>query len=138
MLTAAVLAVMLGAEVGCSSQPPQISLESPYAVLSPMFMGAGSVFLTIRNSGGRDELVGAAISTPNAIVELHDVRDRRMVRVERITVPSRSRTELILGGQHIMVFNMPKTVQEGSEITLTLRFERSGEKSIPVRFRKQN
>jgi len=27
-----------------------------------------------------------------------------------------------------MIFNMPKTVKEGSEITVTLRFERSGEK----------
>jgi uncharacterized protein YkuJ len=28
-------------------------------------------------------------------------------------------------------------VREGSELTLTLRFERSGEKQVPVRFEKE-
>jgi copper(I)-binding protein len=36
-----------------------------------------------------------------------------------------------------MIFNMPRTVQEGSELTLTLRFERSGEKKVPIRFEKE-
>lgn len=137
MLIAAVLAVIPGAEIGCSSPPPQISLEGQYAVLSPLFIGAGSVFLTIRNAGGRDELVGASIGLPNTVIELHDVRDNRMVRVEKIAVPSRGSAELTPAGRHIMIFNMPKTVKEGSEITVTLRFERSGEKSMPVRFRKE-
>jgi len=52
-------------------------------------------------------------------------------------VPSRGSAELTPAGRHIMIFNMPKTVKEGSEITVTLRFERSGEKSMPVRFRKE-
>jgi hypothetical protein len=137
LLIATVLAVMPGAEIGCSSPPPQISLEDQYAVLSPLFIGAGSVFLTIRNAGGRDELMGASISLPNTVVELHDVRDNRMVRVEKVAVPSRGRAELTPGGRHIMIFNMPKTIQEGSEITVTLRFKRSGEKSMQVRFQKE-
>ncbi len=131
-----VMAVILGAEMGCSSQPPQVSLEDPYANLSPVFIGAGSVFFKIRNAGGRDALVGATVAVPNTVVEFHDVQDSRMVRIGKIAVPSRDTVVLKPGGLHIMIFNMPKSVQEGSEITLTLTFERSGEKKMPVRFEK--
>lgn len=131
------LLVMLVAGAGCTSQPPKITVEGQYANLSPVFIGAGSVFFKIKNTGGRDALVGAAVAIPNAVIELHDVKDGRMVRVDRIVIPSRETTDLRPGSHHIMIFNMPRTVQEGSELTLTLRFERSGEQRVPVRFEKE-
>lgn len=131
------LVVILAAGPGCASQPPQITIEGQYANLSPIFIGAGSVFFKIKNTGGRDALVGAAVAIPNAVIELHDVKDGRMVRVDRIVIPSRETTDLRPGGHHIMIFNLPRTVREGSELTLTLRFERSGEKQAPVRFEKE-
>lgn len=132
-----VLVVILNASAGCTSQPPQITVEGQYANLSPIFIGAGSVFFKIKNTGGRDALVGAAVALPNAVIELHDVKDSRMVRVDRIVVPSRETTDLRPGGHHIMIFNMPRTVKEGSELILTLKFERSGEKKVPVRIEKE-
>jgi periplasmic copper chaperone A len=131
-----VLAVMLGAEMGCSSQPPQITIEGQYAELSPLFIGSGSLYMTIRNTGGRDKLIGVAASLPRTVIELHDVRDNRMVRIEEIPVPGRDTVELKPGSLHIMIFNMPKTIQKGSELALTLRFERSGERTVPFRFQK--
>lgn len=133
----AVVAVMLCIVTGCSSQPPQVSLEDQYASLSPVFIGAASVFFKIRNDGGRDSLVRATVDAPNTVIELHDMQDNRMVRVEKIVVPSRSVVDLRPGGQHIMIFNLPRTVQEGSELLLTLTFERSGVKQVPVRFMKE-
>lgn len=131
-----VAAVLFCVVTGCSPQQPQVSLEDQYAVLSPVFIGAASLFFTIRNNGGRDALVRATIAVPNTVIELHDVKDNRMVRVEKIGVPSRSTVELKPGGHHIMIFNLPKSVQEGSEVMVTLTFERSGEKQILVRFAK--
>jgi copper(I)-binding protein len=131
------LVVILAAGAGCTSQPPQITIEGQYANLSPVFIGAGSVFFKLKNAGGRDALVGATVPIPNAVIELHDMKDSRMVRVDRIAVPSRETTDLRPGGHHIMIFNMPRTVQEGSELTVTLRFERSGEKKVPIRFEKE-
>jgi len=128
---------MLIAGTDCAPQPPQVTIEGQYANLSPLFIGAGSVFLKIKNTGGRDTLVGVAVAVPNAVVELHDMKDGRMVRVDKIVIPSRDAIDLSPGSHHIMVFNMPKSVQEGSEIILTLRFERSGEKQLPVRFEKE-
>jgi len=131
-----VLAVMLGAEMGCSSQPPQITIEGQYAELSPLFIGSGSLYMTIRNAGGRDKLIGVAASLPRTVIELHDVRDNRMVRIEEIPIPTRDTVELRPGSLHIMIYNMPKTIQKGSELALTFRFERSGERTMPFRFQK--
>ena len=133
----AVLVVIVVAGAGCTAQPPQIIIEGQYANLSPIFIGAGSVFFKIKNTGGRDTLVGAAVAIPNAVIELHDEKNGRMVRVDKIVVASRETTDLRPGGHHIMIFNMPRTVQEGSELTLTLRFERSGERQVPIRFEKE-
>lgn len=130
-------AVMLFMVAGCSSQAPQVSLEDQYASLSPVFIGAASVFFKIRNDGGKDSLVRATVDAPNTVIELHDMQDNRMVRVEKIVVPPRSVVDLRPGGQHIMIFNLPRTVQDGSELLLTLTFERSGVKQMPVRFTKE-
>jgi len=119
--------------IGCPSQPPQITIESQYAELSPALFGVGSVFMTIRNSGGGDAVTGISVNVPGAYVELHDIKNRRMVKVEKIAVPAHGTTELKPGGLHVMVFNMPKTMREGSDVVLTLVFERSGERKVPVR-----
>lgn len=136
VLRGVVLAVLIIAGAGCSSSPPQITIEGHYAELSPLFIGSGSFYMTIRNAGGRDKLIGVATPLPRTVIELHDVKDNRMVRIEEIPVPARDTVELKPGSLHIMIFNMPKTVQQGSELALTLRFERSGERTVPIRFQK--
>lgn len=136
MLVAAVLAVILGSGTGCSSSPPQITIEGQYAEFSPLFIGAGSFYMTIRNAGGRDKLAGVAASLPGTVIELHDVRDKRMVRVEEIPIPARDTVELKPGSLHIMIYNMPKAIRQGSELDLTLRFQRSGERTVTVRLQK--
>jgi copper(I)-binding protein len=136
MLSAAMLAVVFGAGTGCSSPPPQITIEGPSAELSPLFIGSGSLYMTIRNTGGRDKLIGVGTSLPKTVIELHDVRDNRMVRVGDIPIPARDTVELKQGSLHIMIFNMPTTIQKGSELGLTLRFQRAGERTVRVPFRK--
>jgi len=131
VLAAALFIALLAA--GCPSQPPQIKIEDQYAELSPALFGVGSVFMTIRNGGGGDAVTGISVNVPGAFVELHDIKDRRMVKVEKIAVPAHGTTELKPGGLHVMVFNMPRTMREGSNIVLTLVFERSGERKVPVR-----
>ena len=129
-LVLAALAAAGGA--GCT-RPPQIELGAGEAHLSSMFGGACSVFLDIRNAGGRDVLVGARVDAPGAIAEVHDVRDGRMVRAERVTVPANGVLELKPGSLHIMVFKLPRDARAGTELTLRLHFEKSGEKSTSLR-----
>ena len=131
-----VIVFFLLAATGCTSAPPQISIDSQYAEASPQFLGAGSIFMKIRNDGGKDAIVGASADLPNAIIELHDIVDGKMRKVANISVPSRGMLELKPHGLHIMIFNMPRTMGEGSEILLTLRFEKAGEKRVPVKFKR--
>lgn len=126
------LSLLLLAGTGCMPGEPRIGIERPVAELSPVFFGVASVYMIIRNEGGRDKLVAATVNIPHAVVELHDVKGHRMEKVERIAIPSRDTVELKPGSMHLMIFNMPKTLQEGAEIELSLRFERSGERKVPV------
>jgi len=125
-------ALAAGAE-GCAGSP-RIEIHGQEARLSSMFGGACSIFLNIRNPGdGGDVLVGARVDLPGAIAEIHDVKDGRMVRKGKVAVPAKGVVELRPGGLHIMVFNLPRDAGAGTELTLRLEFETSGEKRTSVR-----
>lgn len=133
LLLSAMTALFLG--MGCSAGTPRIVIDEPEAMLSPVMLGVGSIFMKIRNSGnGDDTLLYAAINVAGAVVELHDMKDGKMIKRERIPIPSGSVSELRPGGLHIMVFKLPRTISEEQEFTLKLVFEKSGERLVPVRF----
>jgi copper(I)-binding protein len=123
---------VLPGTLGCSFGEPRVSVENPRGELSPVFLGVAAVYLTVRNDGGSDRLVNARVAVPEAIVELHDVKNNRMVKVAQIPVPSRGALQLKPGGMHIMVFNLPRDMVKGSEFGMTLLFERSGERMVTV------
>lgn len=129
-----VLAVLFALGAGCTAQAPQITIEGQYANLSPMLIGVGSVFMKIENGGGKDALVRATVDIPGAVVEMHDVQDGRMVKVDRISIRSHGTVELKPRALHIMIFKMPKEIKIGSAVTLTLVFEKTGELQVPVKF----
>jgi copper(I)-binding protein len=119
---------------GACSGTPRIEVRQAEARLSTSFSNVCSIFLRIENPGdGADALVRAAVDAPGAIVELHDFENGRMLRRERVRVAARSVVELVPGGLHIMVFNLPKDRRPGQELTLRLVFETSGEKVTTVR-----
>lgn len=101
-----------------------------------MVKGVCSIFLKIANAGdGDDTLLGAAVDVPGTITEVHEIRDGRMVKTERTSVPARGVVELRPGGLHIMVFNLPRDVTAGQELGLRLEFATSGERRTSVRIR---
>ena len=54
----------------------------------------------------------------------------KMRRIDAITVPSNTVTELKSGGLHIMMFNVANLPEVGSKIPLTLTFENAGKVDI--------
>ncbi|MFN3395462.1 MAG: copper chaperone PCu(A)C [Thermodesulfovibrionales bacterium] len=90
-----------------------------------MLKGVVSVFMRISNSGGKDYLTGARTDINGSIVELHDVKNGRMVKVNSIKIPSEGKVEMIPGGIHIMIFNLPDNIIKGNEINLYLRFDKT-------------
>jgi len=131
--------IMSGAAMGMGNTPgiPDISIENEMAVLSPIMTRTASVFMVINNTGNSsDSLIGARISDPGATVELHNVKDNRMFKTDKIRIPSGSKVELKPKSLHIMIFNLPQDMKEGSKLTLFLRFEKSGEREVQMKLIK--
>jgi hypothetical protein len=118
---------------GCKQGVPVVTIESADAKLSPMIVGSGSIFMKIVNAGGGDDmLVAARAGIPGAVTELHDVKEGKMTKIENMRIPSKSTVVLMPGSLHIMIFNMPKEVKEGSQFSLALTFKKSGVITVPV------
>lgn len=131
----ATVVIGISLSMGACSRSPQIEIKEQEAILSPVFLGVCSIFMKIENSGnGEDTLVYAKVNIPNTVTELHDVLDGKMMKQERIPIPARSVVHLRPARQHIMVFKLPKDMREDGEFILYLRFEKSGEKRVPLKF----
>jgi periplasmic copper chaperone A len=106
----------------------------------PAMGGTSAVYLTLVNKGDAADALVAARSDAANVVELHKSEMKgnvmRMVRVPRVEVPARGRTELKPGGFHLMLIGLKRDLKPGEVVKLTLRFEKSGEKEVTARVRK--
>lgn len=118
--------------VACYSGPPQISIDGAKATLSPAIVGEAVVSMTIRNQGGADVLTGVKTDIPGVTVMLHVMQGERMAMVEAVEVRAKNNLEFKMGGSHIMIADMPKTMRAGSRFNMTLVFRKSGEKQVPL------
>lgn len=97
----------------------------------------GAAYLTIVNSGATmDRLLGAAAPVART-VELHthlmDAGVMRMREVTGIEIHPGEPAVLRPGGLHAMLVGLKEGLKEGTSFPLTLRFERAGELTVPVR-----
>jgi len=132
------IVLLSGMAIGMGRSPkfPNISIEAQEAKLSPMIIGSASVFMNISNTGDiEDVLTGARVDIPDAVAEIHDTKDGKMVKAGKIRIPSKGIVELKPGGLHIMIFKMPEDIKEGHEFKMHLLFERSGERQIDVKIK---
>lgn len=114
-----------------------IAVHDAYATSKPDY-NMISAFAIIENKGEEDSLIGAQIlDYPQARVELHDVKEGKMVKVESIPIPARSTVELKPGSYHVMGFEIqnPKT---SGEITLALKFKLGGEVKVAAPIKAKN
>jgi periplasmic copper chaperone A len=128
----AVLAVLLTA-CGGGGEP---LIEVGPAQASRPIAGSSQVVVTINNDGdGDDELLGG--ETPAALaVELHRtvIEDGQasMVQLDGLEVPAGGSVRFQPGDLHLMLVVPDETVVPGGTFELTLRFDRSGEVTVPV------
>ena len=113
-----------------------IVVEHPWARATAPRQPAGAVYVTLRNTGARDDrLIGAA--TPIAETSgLHTTRNdggiMRMRPVKVVEVPAGAAATLAPGGQHIMLVGLTEPLEVGNLLPLTLTFERAGTVDIEV------
>lgn len=115
------------------SGPPELGIVRPQAGASPGPVAA--VYLTVANTGGADRLVGA--SSPAATrLTLHENTGpdgvSLMQRVDSLEIPAGGRLELRPGGSHLMLEGLGAPLEEGGRIEVSLRFERSGPRTVEV------
>ena len=118
--------------MACQSGPPQISIDAAKAELSPAIVGEAMVTMNIRNQGGSDVLTGIKTDIPGAKALFHVMQGERMVNADTVKVHSKSNLEFKMGGSHIMIEDMPKSIVVGSKFNMTLVFQKSGEKQVPL------
>jgi copper(I)-binding protein len=126
-------AVILAA---CQSGPPKINIEAATAVLSSAIYGEAMVTMTIKNDGGTDVLKGVSTDIPGAKTSFHIMEGKRMAQVSTVTIGGGKTTVFKMGGSHIMIEDMPRTMAAGSAFTLTLAFEKSGIKQLHLKLEK--
>jgi periplasmic copper chaperone A len=128
----ALLAVVV-AGCGAGGEP---SLVVGAAQAGEPAAGSSQVVVAITNEGdGDDVLLGA--DTPAAIgVEVHltEVADGRatMAVLDEVPIPAGETVRFRPGGLHLMLVVPDETVTVGGTFELTLRFDRSGDQTVPV------
>ncbi len=119
---------------GCARKPPKITLHKARVEFSQGMMDEASIYLTIDNAGGPDKLLGARVSLPGATAAIHQMKGGGMTMAKEFDIPANSSTEFKSGSSHIMIMGLPADVNQGTNFTLTLKFEKSGEISLPLTF----
>jgi hypothetical protein len=97
--------------------------------------GTGAGFLTIRNTGTQPDRLISVASPVARTVELHThIRDGEVMRMRQaeggIPIPPGATVTLEPGGFHVMLIGLKEPLAQGSEVPLTLRFERAGEARV--------
>ena len=114
---------------------PDVKVTDAWARATAPGQG-GAVYATIDNKGGTgDRLV--SVSTDRAsMAMIHEGGMEngvaRMRMVDSIDVPAGGQAKLAPGGNHVMLEGLKAPLAAGDRFQLTMRFERSGEMSIPV------
>ncbi len=122
----------------CGPKAPQIVIENSWARSSPLMAEPGVVYMVFRTKrSATDVRIGASTDIAEA-VEIHEsimengVMKMQPVPGQRLEIPAQGAVELKPGGYHLMLLKLKQPLQEGQTITVTLRFEKSGEITVQV------
>jgi hypothetical protein len=131
---------VLGAATGLALAPVARAQQAgPISITAPWTRaagagGQGAGFMTIRNAGPAADRIVAARSEAARVMELHThVRDgdvMRMRPVPAIELPPGQEVRLQPGGLHLMLIGLTGELRQGTEVPVTLVFERAGEVQV--------
>lgn len=138
MTLSVVRAAMLLVSIAAFAAPARAGDKADIAVADvwarASVMATSAAYMTIENTGARDDALVAVRGDVAKKVEIHDmIMDdmvMRMRRVERLEIPAGARVELAPGGLHIMLIRLQGPLAEGDSVPLTLVFEKAGEIAV--------
>lgn len=135
LVAVATLALALAA-VPAHARAGTVGAESAWTRATVPGQPAGGAFLTLRNRGAADRLVGARSAAAER-VELHsmsmDGDVMRMRQIDAIDLPAGASVALAPGGLHLMLMGLKQPLKAGASVPLTLRFEKAGEVAVTLK-----
>ncbi|NLR41530.1 copper chaperone PCu(A)C [Novosphingobium sp. ERW19] len=117
-----------------------LSIQHPWSRETAVGQAVGGGFLTIANSGTRDDRLLSGTSPVAAEVQLHTMTmDGGVMRMRQVTdgiaVPAKGAVELKPGGYHLMFMGLRRQLRQGERFPVTLQFQRAG--NVTVQFAVQ-
>lgn len=117
-----------------------LHIEDPWVRATPPGAGVTGGFMTVRNTGAKDDRLVSVSSAAATRVEIHEMRhDDGVMRMRRIDVglpvKAGAKIELAPGGYHLMLFGPKQPFVEGDVVVATARFEKAGNVEIAFRVR---
>lgn len=115
---------------------PEITVTGQWARQSPMATDMGAAYMIIE-SDAEDELVGASVDMSVAMMtEVHETvtvdGGMKMQEVSSIKVTPEMPIEMKPGGYHVMLMGLAQPLEVGQTISVTLKFNKSGDKVIEI------
>jgi periplasmic copper chaperone A len=138
LLAALALALAAGAALAHDYTVGHLSIAHPYARPTPPGARTGGAYFTVRNNGTQPDRLVRVASPAAQSVELHsmtmDGNLMKMRAVPALDIPAGVTVTLGSGGYHVMLVNLAHPLTVGSNVPLTLTFERAGsiDVSAPV------
>lgn len=117
-----------------------LAIQHPWSRETAAGQAVGGGFMTIRNTGDREDRLVSGTSAVATEVQLHTMSmDGGIMRMRQvqggIAVPAKGVLELKPGSYHIMFVGLKRPLRQGERFPVTLRFQRAG--SVTVQFAVQ-
>ncbi len=117
-----------------STAADSITIETPEVRSTPPGQMVSGAFMTLKNTSATDIELIAAQSDIAKVTEIHEsgMKDGMMFmnKVEKISVPANSATELKPGSFHIMLIDLKNPLTSGEKASITLTFADNSQKTV--------
>ncbi len=138
MTRSLVLSAAAALLASCSPGAPEIDVSGGWARATVAGQSTGAAYLTIHNAGAADDRLLSASTTVAPETSLHTSTNENGVARMRpladgLPTPAGETVKLEPGGHHLMLTGLRQPLAAGQSIELSLRFERSGERKLPLR-----
>lgn len=133
----AALAIGAFTAVGAIAEPLNIAVEHAWARATPKGAKTGAAYITLVNSGTRDDRLLQVTSPVAESVQFHsETNDNGVMKMRMlaaVTVDPGAQVTLKPGGIHMMLLGLKQPLKEGQTISLTLTFEKAGDIAATAR-----
>lgn len=134
------LVLVVSLLAACGPKGPDIRVEGAWVRPDPLMENAAG-YLLIHNEGDEaDALVGVEVDFAGMASVHETVMEGEMHGMEavpRLEIPGNSRVELRPLSFHVMLMGLNQELEYGSNVSLVLEFEESGQMTVEAEIRRE-